>query len=196
MLRLAVIERNAVGSRMQRWFRRLLRRPIPQDIVKIMLYRPALYGGPLLALKHASFRHSTSWSEEEEELFAAFVARLKQCEICVILHALPAAGQEGAGGDAVAAALADWRSAGLRPPVAAAFRMLEALVQDTASFSAAELQELRALGVPRTAIEDLLYISSVMSIMVRIGNALGAKLDSSYAGAVRQFGLRATTPAV
>ena len=194
MLRLGVIERNALGSRVQRWFRRLLRRPAPQDIMKIMQYRPALYGGPLLALKHAAFRHSTSWSVEEEELFAAFVARMKQCEICTVLHALHAAGKEGAGRDAVAAALADWRSAGLRPPVAAAFRALEALVQDTANFSAADLQELRALGVPRGAIEDLLYISTVMSIMVRIGNALGARLDSTYAGAVRQFGLRSSTP--
>lgn len=194
MLRLAAVEHSLVESRVRRWLRRFLGRPAPHDIMKIVRYRPALYGIPFLALKRATFRESASWSTEEQELFAAFVARLKQCEICTVLHAMPASGPEQAARDAVAAALIDWRTTPLRPPVAAAFRALEALVQDTARFSAADLQELRALGVPRAAIEDLLFISAVMSIMVRIGNALGAKLDSSYAGAVRDFGLRTTTP--
>lgn len=195
MLRLAVVERSLAQSRVRRWLRRLFRRPDPHDIMKIMRYRPELYGAHLHALKRATFRVSSTWSVEEEELFAAFVARLKQCEICIVLHAVPASGPEQAGRKAVVAALADWRTAGLRPHVAAAFRALEVLVQDTASFGEADLRELRALGVPRGAIEDLLYISTVMSIMVRIGNALGARLDSTYAGAVRQFGLRSATPA-
>lgn len=193
MLRLPAVVRSIPISLPRRWLRRLLGRAAPQDIMKIMRFRTELYGAHFLPLKREAFRQPSWWSVEEQELFAAYVARLRQCEICTVLHAVPASGPGPNGQDAVAAALADWRSAGLRPPVAAAFRALEILVQDTMSFGAADLDELRALGAPRAAIEDLLYIGAVMSIMVRVGSALGAQLDQSYAGLVRQFGL-VTTP--
>lgn len=186
MLRLSAVERSiARRSRVRRWLRRLLLRPEPQDVMKILRYRPDLYGAHLNALKEAAFRESSYWSPEEQDLFAAFVSRLRQCEICTVMHALPASRHTGR--DAVAAVLADWRSASLRPPVAAAFRALETLVQDTARFGSADLEELRALGVPPEAIKDLLYISTVMSINVRVASALGATLDGTFARAVRQF---------
>ena len=185
MLRLPAVERTVVYSRPRLWLRRLLRRPEPQAIMKIGRYRPDFYGERLHALRRAAFRESSWWSAEEQELFAALVARLRQCEICTVLHAARAAGPAQRGRDDVAAALADWRSASLRPPVAAAARALETLVLDTARFSSKDLEELRALGVPPAAIEDLLYISTVLSIMTRVASALGAELDSSYAATGR-----------
>lgn len=188
MLRLAAIQRNVVYSRPILWLWRLLRRPEPQDIMKIGRYRPELYGDPLHALKREVFSTSSWWSIEDQELFAALVARLRQCEICTVLHAAQASGTTQGRRDEVAAALADWRSASLRPELAAACRALEALVLDTASFGSKDLEELRALGVPPSAMEDLLYISTVLSIMSRVASALGAELDSNYADVVRQFG--------
>ena len=185
MLRLPAVERTVVYSRAQLWLRRFLRRPEPQDIMKIARYRPDLYGDPLHALKREAFRTSSWWSVEEQELFAALVARLRQCEICTVLYSARAPGTAQRGRVDVAAALRDWRSASLRPQVAAAARALETLVQDTASFSSKDLEELFALGVPPSAIEDLLYISTVVSFMVRVASALGAELDSSYGASGR-----------
>jgi len=46
-----------------------------QDIVRTLLYRPALFGTPYSAYVHAVMRGPSDWSVGERELFAAFVSR-------------------------------------------------------------------------------------------------------------------------
>ena len=52
--------------------------PLP-DIMRVMLYRPELFGTPFsLGLEEAMHKPS-EWSVGERELFAAFVSRKNQC---------------------------------------------------------------------------------------------------------------------
>jgi hypothetical protein len=49
------------------------------DVVRALLYRPALFGRPFGDLLHAVMRGPSPWSVGERELFAAFVSRQNQC---------------------------------------------------------------------------------------------------------------------
>ena len=58
--------------------RLLSRRRVP-DVVKTLMYRPELWGGPMSAWTQAVMRGPSEWSVGERELFAAFTSRLNQC---------------------------------------------------------------------------------------------------------------------
>jgi len=53
---------------------------VPEDVVKIMLYRPEFFGKPYAALTHAVMRGPSSWSVGERELFAAFTSHKNACQ--------------------------------------------------------------------------------------------------------------------
>lgn len=58
--------------------RLLSRRRVP-DVVKTLMYRPELWGGPMSAWTQAVMRGPSEWSVGERELFAAFTSRVNQC---------------------------------------------------------------------------------------------------------------------
>ncbi len=51
----------------------------PLDILKLIFYRPELFGRPFNALVDAAMRGPSNWSLGERELFAAFTSRLNAC---------------------------------------------------------------------------------------------------------------------
>lgn len=51
----------------------------PPDVVKVMLYRGALFGAPFSAWLQDLMRGPSKWSVGEREVFAAFTSRLNQC---------------------------------------------------------------------------------------------------------------------
>jgi hypothetical protein len=50
-----------------------------KDIVRTILYRPRLFGGPFSDCIQESLRGPSDWSVGERELFAAFVSKCNQC---------------------------------------------------------------------------------------------------------------------
>jgi len=55
-----------------------MRRPAP-DVVRMLLYRPELFGKHLSAVTQLAMRGPSEWTVGERELFAAFVSRINQC---------------------------------------------------------------------------------------------------------------------
>ena len=58
---------------------RLRSRAEPLDIVKVIFYRPELFGRPYNDLVQTVMRGPSAWSEGERQLFAAFTSRLNSC---------------------------------------------------------------------------------------------------------------------
>ncbi len=52
--------------------------PLP-DVLRVMLYRPELFGRPISALFEMTLRGDSEWSIGERELFAAFVSSKNAC---------------------------------------------------------------------------------------------------------------------
>jgi hypothetical protein len=51
----------------------------PGGVVKTLLYRPELFGGPFSAALDEAMRGPSAWSAGERELFAGFTSLLNQC---------------------------------------------------------------------------------------------------------------------
>ena len=49
------------------------------DILRVLKYRPELFGAPLSELLQEVMRGPSAWSVGERELFAAFVSAQNQC---------------------------------------------------------------------------------------------------------------------
>jgi hypothetical protein len=53
--------------------------PEALGVVKTLLYRPELFGGPFSDALDDAMRGPSEWSAGERELFAAFASHLNQC---------------------------------------------------------------------------------------------------------------------
>ena len=51
----------------------------PLGVVKTLLYRPELFGGPFSEALDVAMRGASEWSPGERELFAGFTSLLRQC---------------------------------------------------------------------------------------------------------------------
>jgi hypothetical protein len=51
----------------------------PSGVVKTLLYRPDVFGGPFSEELDRAMRGPSEWSFGERELFAGFVSLLNQC---------------------------------------------------------------------------------------------------------------------
>jgi hypothetical protein len=79
-VRLARVEH---GHRLKEWAKltliRVVSRNAVPDVVRTMLYRPEIFGGPFSAWMQEAMRGPSVWSVGERELFAAFVSSRNQC---------------------------------------------------------------------------------------------------------------------
>jgi hypothetical protein len=52
----------------------------PQDIVKLVLYRPEFFGAPMSELFQTAMRGPSEWSIAEREMMASYVSKTNDCE--------------------------------------------------------------------------------------------------------------------
>jgi uncharacterized peroxidase-related enzyme len=140
-------------------------------VVRVSLYRPAIFGRSFLRMVRSVMRGASDWSPGERELFAAFVSNLNSCPFCISVHT----------GVAVLALdpamtadrLRNWRTAGFEPRVAASLAFLEKLTLRPDDLTSADVAPLRAAGLSDAAIVDLLYVCFAFNSINRLANALG-----------------------
>src|SRR5215216_2205242 len=86
-LRLRVLERGQrLRARLAIRLIGLSSRTKPDDVARILLYRPALFGRHYQRLLKAVMRGPSDWTVAERELMAAFVSRRNSCTFCAGVH--------------------------------------------------------------------------------------------------------------
>lgn len=80
-MRLEVLDNgHGWGARLKLGLIRVFTGQRPPDIVRLLLYRPELFGAAASDLVDDLLRGPSRWSIYERELFAAFTSRVNECE--------------------------------------------------------------------------------------------------------------------
>lgn len=149
----------------------IMRAPVP-DYMRMLAYRPQLYGNRYLALAQSVMRGPSAWSVGERELFAAFVARLNHCSFCIPAHASVAS--RGLGAQMVEAALDEPSTpTGVDAKVRAAMSLVKRLTLAPGGVVPDDVIPLRAAGVSEEAIQDAIRVCVLFNVTNRIADALG-----------------------
>jgi uncharacterized peroxidase-related enzyme len=150
--------------------RRLTGHPI-DPVVQLALYRPDFFGRPFLALTSEVMRGPSFWSPAEREYLAVFSSQLNECPFCVRVHTEVAA--KASRGEIQ---VHDRDSA--RPELIAILPLLELVSRTPDQVSRADVDEVRAAGVPDEAIVDALHVGLVFNTMNRLAHAFGFGWES------------------
>lgn len=136
------------------------------DVAKVAMRRPELFGRPFLALVHELLRGESAWTVGERELFAAVVSQANECQFCVGTH-----------GEIARLALGlpvddDWRGGAHGVHATTTANLLEALTRDPGSTPVAELEAARRAGVDDAALVEAFHIAYAFNIVNRVAHAL------------------------
>jgi uncharacterized peroxidase-related enzyme len=155
------------------------RRRVP-DIVRVIFYRPDLYGRAASAWTQAVMRGSSAWTVGERELMAAFTSRLNRCEYCTNAHRAVAS---IAHSDRlqVESILGNWRTASTDKRMRAILGFVEKLTLDPLAISPRDVSPLRAVGLSDEAIEEAVHVCAIFNMVNRIADALGFEIPDARA---------------
>lgn len=84
------------------------------------------------------------------------------------------------GEEAVQAALKDWRSAPLAPPLRETLGFLEKLTLDPDGVGPLDVAPLRAAGASDAAIAEAVHIAALFNLIDRVADALGFEVPSPH----------------
>jgi uncharacterized peroxidase-related enzyme len=166
-VRLDVLERgHRLPARLFIRIAQLVTRQRMDNVVLTMLHRPEFWGRPFSAVVREVMRGPSSWTAGEREYLAAAVSRANECPFCIRAHTettrLGAAGEVSIDDPSV-----------MRPELAAVVPLLEKLTRDPDSVGRADVDAVRAAGVPDDAIVDALHVAFVFNSVNRMANAFG-----------------------
>jgi uncharacterized peroxidase-related enzyme len=158
------------------------------DVGKVCLRRPDVFGRPFLRFSHSLLRRPSTWSVGERELFAAVVSRANRCEFCVGTHSEIAALELGRD------ALTRLDEGAMTPRASAAAAFADALTRDPTALAAA-VTRARAAGVEDDALAEVAYVVFMFNTINRIADALGFEHRSDRhrrrgAAVLRRIGYR------
>jgi uncharacterized peroxidase-related enzyme len=187
-LRLAILERNQrLRARLAIRLIGLRSRTKPDDVARIILYRPALFGRPFLRLVRAVMRGPSDWSDGDRELFAAFVSRRNSCTFCAGVHshvATLASGAEVATDD-----LDRWSGGAFAAPIEATLTVLAKLAGSGEDLTPADIAAARRAGVSDQALDDALHIAFAFNVINRLADAFGASYEGDAGRRLTAAGL-------
>jgi uncharacterized peroxidase-related enzyme len=186
-LRLRILERSQrLRARAAIRLIGLRSRTKPDDIARILLYRPGFFGRPYLRLLRAVMRGRSEWTVGERELFAAFVSRRNACTFCAGIHSHVST--LASGRRLTAAELDDWSSAAFSEPVKATMDLLVTLMRSQA-LTPGDVASARRDGVSDQALYEALHVAFLFNTINRLADVL----DAGYKG---EHGRRRTAAAV
>lgn len=153
------------------------------DVGKTSLYRPEFVGRPWLVLLRAVMRGPSYWTPDERELIAVATSNLNACPYCVRVHTQIARIESGATPDTP------------RPELTATLTLLEKLTMNPDGVTSADVDIVRAAGVPEDAIVDALHVNLIFNVVNRLAHAFDYSWDSddhviAGAQALHRFGYR------
>jgi uncharacterized peroxidase-related enzyme len=169
-MRLSILDKgHGLGAKLMFAMIRLFSGQRVVDAVKLVMYRPDFYGGPMKRLTHEAMRGASAWSVGDRELMAAFVSQVNETEFCIKAHSAVAQRAYG-DGTRVAAALADPDTAPISEPLRATLRMLAKLTR-THTVDADDMRAVLAAGATRAQIEDALAVSLAFNVTDRLADS-------------------------
>ncbi|MGH2583456.1 MAG: carboxymuconolactone decarboxylase family protein [Dehalococcoidia bacterium] len=171
-LRLRILERSQrLRARVAFRLIGLRSRTMPDDIARILLYRPAFFGRPYLRLLRTVMRGRSEWTVGERELFAAFVSRRNACTFCTGIHSHVST--LASGRELTAADLDNWSSAAFSEPVTATLALLATLMGSQA-LTAEDVASTRHAGVSDQALSEALHVAFLFNVINRLADVFGA----------------------
>lgn len=145
------------------------------DVGKVSLRRPELFGQPFLALTQLTMRGRSAWSVGERELFAAVVSHANACSFCLGTHGAIAGSALGRSVDE------DWRDGRFGVRATAAARFLEVLTRDPDAVSPHDVAQARAAGVDDASLAEAVYVAYAFNTVNRVADALEFRHPSERA---------------
>ena len=143
--------------------------------VATLSYRRNFFGKHYATWLHQSMRKAQHWTVAEVELFAAFVSKKNECEYCVNDHkAVVSFTMEN---HIIEAVLADYESAPIDARIKATLKFLEKLTLNPSQLSTDDLAPLKALDIPKKAIEEAIHVCAAFSIINRLADAFDFELS-------------------
>jgi uncharacterized peroxidase-related enzyme len=145
------------------------------EIIALFMYRPAFFGRAFLDYVQHVLRGPSWWSVGEREVIAAYVSKTNECRFCLESHRAVAeeAVKGTAAEGAVAEVLADRTKGAWRAELKAALPLVEKLTRAPHEVTAADVDAVRAAGVPDDAIEEVMHVVSVFNMINRVADSLG-----------------------
>lgn len=175
-MRLTILERNQrLRARAAIRLIGLSSRTKPDDIARILLYRPDFFGRPFLQLIRAVMRGPSEWTVGERELFAAFVSRLNECTFCTGIHSHVST--LASGREVTVDELDNWSTAPFSEPVKAALGLLAKLMRAPQALTAEDVAAVRQTGLSDEAIYDALHVAFVFNVINRLADVFGASFE-------------------
>jgi uncharacterized peroxidase-related enzyme len=147
----------------------------PDDIARILLYRPAFFGRPYLRLMREVMRGASEWSVGERELFAAFVSRRNSCTFCTGVHSHVST--LALGREVTADALDNWSDVTFDEPVAATLGVLARLMGPAPDLTPEDVAAARQAGVSDQALYDALHVAFLFNVINRLADVFGASYE-------------------
>lgn len=171
-MRLDVLEHG--HRRPARIFKRLVALVIREeldDVIKTAMHRPEFFGRWFSGYVHEVLRGPSFWTAGERECIAAATSRLNECPFCATAHTetmrVASRGEVDADDPSV-----------MRPELAATLELIAKVTGHPDQVTGADVDTVRAAGVPDDAIVDALHVNLIFNLVNRLANAFGWSWDS------------------
>ncbi|MEV4319057.1 hypothetical protein [Actinocrispum sp. NPDC049592] len=141
------------------------------DVVKTMMHRPEFFGRHLNRYVNQVLRGPSYWTAGEREYMAAITSGLNECLFCATAHSettrVESRGELDVSDDTTP-----------RPQLTATCDLLAKITHTPDEVTKADIDVVRATGVPDDAIVDALHVNLIFNLVNRLANTFGWSWDS------------------